>query len=62
MIARMVAAVVDIERMEKQQRVRKRPRFAWDVGPAQPEVYFFFGDLGDWDNERSCKSRLVQGD
>ncbi|XP_011019686.1 PREDICTED: serine/threonine-protein kinase AFC3 [Populus euphratica] len=33
----MVAAVVDIERMEKQQRVRKRPRFAWDVGPAQPE-------------------------
>lgn len=46
LIARMVAAVVDIERMEKQQRVRKRPRFAWDVGPAQPEVYFFFGDLG----------------
>ncbi|KAJ6915046.1 hypothetical protein NC651_017124 [Populus alba x Populus x berolinensis] len=33
----MVAAVIDIERMEKQQRVRKRPRFAWDVGPAQPE-------------------------
>lgn len=37
LIARMVAAVIDIERMEKQQRVRKRPRFAWDVGPAQPE-------------------------
>ncbi|CAK7353394.1 unnamed protein product [Dovyalis caffra] len=32
----MVAAIVDFERMEK-QRVRKRPRLAWDVGPAQPE-------------------------
>lgn len=32
----------EVEKVEK-ERIRKRPRLAWDVGPSEPEVGSFSG-------------------
>jgi hypothetical protein len=54
---------VEVEGMQREQRIRKRPRPTWDVAPSEPQVRpslacCFSLELGFWERESASNQRL----
>ena len=54
---------VEVEGMQREQRIRKRPRPTWDVAPSEPQVRpslacCFPLELGFWERESASSRRL----